>query len=278
MGYFLFWSNGGVDGHRQIGADEKQKVPRLLIVDGQQRLTSLFAVLKGVPVVREDFRKERIKIAFRPRDCQFEVADAATDRDPKYIPDISALWSGSMSLNRFIRSFFAGLREHRDIADEEEDRMSESIGRLYALLEYPFTAMELASTMDEEQVSEVFVRINSKGKALNQADFILTLMSVFWDEGRTQIEDFCRRAHEPSTGGASPFNHFFTPDADHLLRVSVAVGFRRARLQYVYSLLRGKDLETGEFSEQHRIDQFAILKAPRPRRSTCRTGTSSSRC
>ncbi len=67
-------------------------------MDGQQRLTSLFAVLKGIPVVREDFRKERIRIAFRPKDSQFEVADAATGRDPEYIADISELWSGSMTL------------------------------------------------------------------------------------------------------------------------------------------------------------------------------------
>jgi len=68
VGYFLFWANAGIDGKRQIGTDEKQKIARLLIVDGQQRLTSLFAVLKGIPVVREDFRKERIRIAFRPKD------------------------------------------------------------------------------------------------------------------------------------------------------------------------------------------------------------------
>ncbi len=260
VGYLLFWANGGLDGHRQIGTDTKQKVARLLIVDGQQRLTSLFAVLKGIPVVREDFRQERVRIAFRPKDSLFEVADAATGRDPEYIADISELWAGSVTLNRFVKDFLKRLRDHREVSDEEEDHISEAIGRLFNLQEYPFTAMELSSSMNEEQVSEVFVRINSKGKSLNQADFVLTLMSVFWDEGRTEIEDFCRRSRQPSTGAASPFNHFFAPDADHLLRVSVAVGFRRARLQYVYSLLRGKDLDTGEFSDAQRDKQFAILK------------------
>lgn len=260
VGYLLFWANGGLDGHRQIGTDTKQNVARLLIVDGQQRLTSLFAVLKGVPVVREDFRKERIHIAFRPKDSLFEVADAATGRDPEYIADVSELWAGSVTLNRFVKDFLKRLREHREVSDEEEDHISEAIGRLFNLQEYPFTAMELSSSMNEEQVSEVFVRINSKGKSLNQADFVLTLMSVFWDEGRTEIEEFCRLSRQPSTGAASPFNHFFKPDADHLLRVSVAVGFRRARLQYVYSLLRGKDLDTGEFSDAQREKQFAILQ------------------
>ena len=260
VGYLLFWANGGSDGHRQIGTDRKQQVARLLIVDGQQRLTSLFAVLKGIPVVREDFRKERIRIAFRPKDSLFEVADAATGRDPEYVADVSELWSGSVTLNRFVKDFLKRLRDHREVSDEEEDHISEAIGRLFNLQEYPFTAMELSSSMDEEQVSEVFVRINSKGKSLNQADFVLTLMSVFWDEGRSQIEDFCRRSRLPSTGAASPFNQFFAPDADHLLRVGVALGFRRARLQYVYSLLRGKDLDTGEFSVAQREKQFAILK------------------
>ncbi len=260
VGYLLFWANGGADGHRQIGTDTKQKVARLLIVDGQQRLTSLFAVLKGIAVVREDFRKERIRIAFRPKDSLFEVADAATGRDPEYIADVSELWAGSVTPNRFVRDFLKRLREHREVSDEEEDLISEAIGRLFNLQEYPFTAMELSSSMDEEQVSEVFVRINSKGKSLNQADFVLTLMSIFWDEGRTEVEEFCRQSRQPSTGGASPFNHFFAPDADHLLRVSVALGFRRARLQYVYSLLRGKDLDTREFSDRQREAQFAILK------------------
>ena len=97
------------------------------------------------------------------------------------------------------------------------------------------------------------------GKTLNQADFILTLMSVFWDEGRTQLEDFCRRARKP-TRGAFPFNHFIEPDPDQLLRVCVGLGFRRARLKNVYSILRGKDLETEQFSPERRKAQFEVLK------------------
>src|SRR5215204_6020263 len=47
IGYLLFWSNNNTNGARQIGKDKKQSIPRLLIVDGQQRLTSLYAVLKN---------------------------------------------------------------------------------------------------------------------------------------------------------------------------------------------------------------------------------------
>src|SRR5690625_8020474 len=87
--YFLFWetvSNGEV---RSIGADKKQKYANLLIVDGQQRLTSLYAVIKGKEVVRKDYQKERIIIAFNPIDETFVVPDAATCRSSIYFHDIS---------------------------------------------------------------------------------------------------------------------------------------------------------------------------------------------
>jgi len=66
VGYLLFWASGVDNGHRLIGSSTKQKVPNLLIVDGQQRLTSLYSVMKGIPVVRSNYKKEHISIAFRP--------------------------------------------------------------------------------------------------------------------------------------------------------------------------------------------------------------------
>ncbi len=260
VGYLLFWANGTGNGTRQIGTETKQKVSRLLIVDGQQRLTSLYAVLKGRSVLREDYTPQQISIAFRPRDAVFEVTDAAIRRDPDFIPDISQLWAGEVSRNRFVKDFLARLRSHHEVPEKEEDALAESIDRVYDLQNYPFTALELSSTVDEEQVAEVFVRINSKGVILNQADFILTLMSVFWDDGRRDLETFCRCAKQPSTSTASPFNHFIQPSPDQLLRTSVGLGFRRARLQHVYSILRGKDLETGQFSDTRRDEQFKVLQ------------------
>ena len=260
VGYFLFWSNKGMASTKGIGTNAKQKIPDLLIVDGQQRLTSLYAVLKGVPVLTEDFTAEHIRIAFRPRDQVFEVADAATVKDPEFIPDIAQLWSGSITGTKFIRHFIANLRKSRTVTDDEEDILSESIDKLKDIQNYPFTALELSSNVDEEQVAEVFVRINSQGKTLNQADFILTLMSVFWEEGRRDLEQFCREARQPSNGPASSFNYFLRPDPDHLLRVIIGYGFRRARLKYGYQLLRGKDLETGLLSAERREKQFAMIQ------------------
>ena len=259
VGYLLFWQNGLAD-DRTIGTDLKQKPPRLVIVDGQQRMTSLYAVIKGVNVVRENYDNEKIYIAFNPLEERFEVADAAIRRDKAYIPDISILWSGDIKITKVIREHIANLKTSREISEDQESVIEDSILKLQSLLTFPFTALELASNISEEDVSDVFVRINSKGTPLNQADFILTLMSVFWDEGRSELEHFCRLAKKPAKGTASPFNYFIEPSPDQLLRVDVGVAFKRARLKYVYSILRGKDLETETFSDNRRVEQFEILK------------------
>ncbi|MDO8450354.1 MAG: DUF262 domain-containing protein [Rhodoferax sp.] len=265
VGYFLFWQTGadGVD-TKVIGDLNKQKAPSLLIVDGQQRLTSLYAVIRREAVLRENFEREQIRIAFRPQDGRFEVPDATTERDPEYILDISEVFS--RPTHKTIGDYLKRLTAAREVTDEEEERVAEAIGRLSGLTNFPFIALELSQTCSEEQVADVFVRINSEGKKLNQSDFILTLMSVFWDEGRTQLETFCRDARRPGpTGQPSPFNQLFQPDPDHLLRVDVGVAFRRARLENVYSILRGKDLATGQFSQQQRDGQFNLLRQAQTR-------------
>lgn len=261
VGYLLFWENGLPGEHRVIGTNGKQKAPRLLIVDGQQRLTSLYAVLRGKPVLRKDYNAERIIIAFNPKQRKFEVANSVIRRDPEWIPDISVLWAHEAPRNRLVKSFLDNLRESRALSEEEEDDLTESIDRLYDLRDYPLTVLELSTSVPEEQVADVFVRINSLGTRLNEANFILTLMSVFWDEGRLDLETFCRDAKRPPRDSRpSPYNPIVQPGPDQLLRVSVALGFGRARLEHVYSLLRGKDLETNQFSSEQRDKQFATLR------------------
>ncbi|MBC8509375.1 MAG: DUF262 domain-containing protein, partial [Chloroflexi bacterium] len=260
VGYLLLWQNNVTDDMRTIGTDAKQKIARLVIVDGQQRLTSLFAVIKNAKVVRENFESEHIQIAFNPLEEKFEVADAAIRRDKSYLPDISILWNEQTDLFEVVEEYLAGLSESREISDEDTKKVRKALSGLQGLTSFPLTALELAPDIDEEAVSDVFVRINSKGTPLNQADFILTLMSVFWDEGRTELETFSRESRIPSKGEPSPYNHFIEPSPDQLLRVAVGVAFKRARLRYVYSILRGKDLETEQFSIERRIQQFELLK------------------
>ncbi|MEM9654218.1 MAG: DUF262 domain-containing protein, partial [Actinomycetota bacterium] len=260
VGTLLFWETGAEVGTRQVGGGESDRVAKLLIVDGQQRLTSLFAVLTGRAVLTKDFEDKRIRIAFRPSDETFEVTDAAIERDPEFIPDITVLWAeGYKSTVRdFMRRLSDG--QGKDLNDNEQDELEERIDRVRDLRDFRFQIIELNATADEEQVAEIFVRINSEGVKLNQADFILTLMSVHWEKGRRQLEDFCRQAVDKSVTGPSPKNPFIEPSPDQLLRAGVGLAFRRGRLQHVYNILRGKDLETGDVSAERRAAQFDELR------------------
>jgi uncharacterized protein with ParB-like and HNH nuclease domain len=106
VGYLLFWENASPNGSKRIGVGEKAHAnPSRLIVDGQQRLTSLFAVFRGQSVLDEDFKNRQIEIAFRPRDGKFEVADAAIRRDPEWIANISSLWCSGKSSRKLVNDF-----------------------------------------------------------------------------------------------------------------------------------------------------------------------------
>ena len=256
VGTLMLWETGADVGMHQVGGGEQTKVAQRLIVDGQQRLTSLFAVLTGRSVVTKSFLQKRIRIGFRPSDETFEVTDAAIERDPEYIADITVLWAKRFKST--VRDFMA--RQGNSYGDVEQDELEERIDRVRHLRDFRFQVIELGSGADEEEVAEIFVRTNSKVVSLNQADFILTLMSVHWEEGRRQIESFCRNAVDPSAKGPSPKNPFLNPTPDQMLRAGVGLAFRRGRLQHVYSILRGKDLDTGDVSEERRTAQFKKLR------------------
>jgi len=265
VGNLLFWRTGAESGARHIGTSSAtgapKTPPRMLIVDGQQRLTCLYSLFTGTPVLDKDFKANRIRIAFNPSSKEFAVTDAAIEKDAEWLPDITELWRPN-NRKATVRTFLRRLTEARDgeLTTEEEDELDTAIDQVHDLRSYPFKGVELNASVDEEQVADVFVRINSEGVTLNTADFILTLMSVWWDDGRAQLESFAREAKQPAIAGPSPHNHLIKPDPDQMLRVAVSVGFRRAVLKHVYSLLRGKDLATGQITAERRDAQFATLQ------------------
>ncbi len=86
VGYFLFWENTNETGVKQIGVGTKQhNTAARLIVDGQQRLTSLYAVFRGQKVLDADYKERQIEISFRPRDGKFDVADDLPPGAPSFI-------------------------------------------------------------------------------------------------------------------------------------------------------------------------------------------------
>ena len=266
IGYLLFWENANRSDYKNIGfGEKKRKIPKYLIIDGQQRLTALFAVMKNQEVLTPDYESKKVKIAFHPLEEIFKVGDAATDHDPEYIPDLSTLWAGDGDY-AVISNFIQQLKEKREVTKEEEKTISANIQALININKYPLTALEIAPDLEEETVSEIFVRINSQGVSLTQADFILTLLSVYWEDGRKEIEQFCVDSRKIPTKETrfSSFNYLIKPDPDDMLRVLVGLTFQRAKMKDVYSVIRGRDPETGEFSEDLRSQQFDKLKQNLP--------------
>ena len=94
---------------------------------------------------------------------------------------------------------------------------------------------------------------------LNEADFILTLMSVFREDLRAKLDGFSRSSKSLDKSKPGPFNHFIEPASDQMLRVAAGVAFSRGRLRHVYTMLRGKDMDTGETSPEIRERQFEQL-------------------
>ena len=107
--------------------------------------------MTGSKVVRDDYSEGRVRIAFRPADAMFAVADAATDKDPEFIPDISALWVPGERKN-VVRAFLRRLEAKRELSEAETDRLDEAINRVHDLRDYPFKAVELASAVQRGAV------------------------------------------------------------------------------------------------------------------------------
>ena len=265
VGELMFWNSAG-DG-REIGSGAKTKTAAAKIVDGQQRLTSLYAVMTGEPVVDDDYRSESIKIAFNPFNERFEVQSAALKKSREWVPDISAVFDSPYQARN---AFLSRYREERDLSEADVERIEEVFTRLHGIQNYKFTVVELQADTEREKVADVFVRINSEGVNLTQADFILTWLSVFWDEGREQLERFSRHSRlTPEMATAqdgervrwTPKNHYIEPEPGRILRAVVALGQGRARLRNAYNALRGRDPQTREINVGQRDRELESLKA-----------------
>lgn len=263
FGYLLTWKSPDGIAHATLGGHESASpVPYALVIDGQQRLTSLFAVMTGQPIVDKQFKKRHIRIGFHPISARFEVADAAIRKNPEWIADISRIFTDEMGALSVVRSYLERLEKHREITDEHRRAVEANVSRLVNLKNMLVHVLQIGTDANEEQVAEIFVRINSKGQRLNQADFILTLLAVFWEEGRQDLEAFARACRAPpGDDEPSPFNRKLQPGPDALVRVVVTVGHHRARLAAAYQVLRGKDARTGEVSAEIRQRNLEILAA-----------------
>jgi hypothetical protein len=268
VGYIMLWSSPDEYGNaKHIGDNEKTyKEPDDLVIDGQQRLTALLAALHGTKVRDKNYRDRTIRISFNPLTREFAVWTQAYERNTEWISSVSSVFEADRdhSVSKFRKSFISQANDGRkrnsrpELTDVEEDLIEENLNDLLNLGIYTLPTLKIGAKADEEDVAEIFVRVNSGGTKLTEKNFIETLLAVFDNGAHERIDEFCAESRVPKDGTA--YNQIIQVDPSHLIRVAVGVGFRRARLKYAYMLLRGKDLRSGVTSSKTREDNLETFK------------------
>lgn len=270
IGYLMIWECPSLEKKKHIGIEKREYgTPKEVIIDGQQRLTSLYAVMKGKKVINSKYVEKTIIISYNPIQDKFEVGNSAKKKDPEWIYNISELFTTKHSYN-YINGFIKNLQDYREskemeLSNEEKGVVADRINSVINLKSFPLPIFEIKSSAEEEDVSEIFVRVNSSGVSLKQNDFILTLLSLYWDEGRKKIEEFSKESTYPTKGKTTSYNQLVEVDAQDIIRVVMAYAFDRARLKYGYKLLRGADFDKkGVVDIELRDRRFDTLKEKLP--------------
>lgn len=258
VGLIILWHINSAQEFKPIGFG-KNVTPDNLVIDGQQRLTALYSVIKDQNVLDHNYNERKPKVSFNPITEEFEVPNVGIKNDPEWITDISDIFN--TSIFSFIENYLKNIEDKKPELEFDKTKVQENIASIEQLNSYTFSVLELSEELDPEEVSEIFVRINSKGKVLNQSDFIFTLMSIYWEEGKEELEGFSRDAKIQPQGKNSSFNVINAqPTTENLLRSIIGYSFLRGRLKYAYSILKGRDLKNNTTSEEERNKNFEILK------------------
>lgn len=273
IGYLITWQNPDVrlkNGTASIG--------KKILIDGQQRVTALTAALLGREVVNDEYKKVRIRIAFHPGDERFEVFNPAIAKDVAWIPDISVIINGKLGeLN-------AICKKYADDNGKGLDDTFQKISNVQQITNVQLGIIDLMANLDIDVVTDIFIRINSQGVTLSQADFVMSKISANNDlDGtliRKTIDYFCHlakypeffsniRDHDQDFSRTENFqkiswlqtttDDLYDPTYVDVLRVAFATEFERGKLSDLVSLLSGRNFETRTFEDEIIHDTFARL-------------------
>jgi hypothetical protein len=274
VGYLIAWRNPAVklkDGSSSAG--------KRVLIDGQQRVTALMAALLGQEVVTKNYEKVRIRIAFNPLTEKFEVANAATVKNAAWISDVAAVFAPGASLFALVNDYCA-----RN-PDTNQDAVFQIIEKLRKITNNHVGVIELDGDLDIETVTEIFIRVNSAGAELSQADFAMSKIAsneVFGGNTlRKAIDYFCHLAVAPEFHGIIKENDkafagtdyfqqmtwirnenddIYDPSYTDMLRVAFTSEFKRGKLEDLVALLSGRNFETKQFEEAIAEESFAKLR------------------
>ena len=267
IGYVILWSSPeDYENTKTIGDNEKTfKKPDDLVIDGQQRLTSLLAAIKGLKVKDKNFKERRIRICYNPIESIFEVWTQAFEKDANWISDISEVFKADdeFMLPEFRESFIEQLDTSREkkgvepLTRMERSQIERSLVELLKIKDYVIPTLQITTFADEEEVADIFKRVNSGGQKLNENNFIETLIAVYDTSIYDKIHEFCESSRIPASG--TSYNQIIEVSSQHLIRMAVGLGFKRARMRYAYMLLRGRNLDTGETTAEIRETNMKIF-------------------
>lgn len=276
VGYIIVWKNPDVrlkDGTISSG--------KKILIDGQQRITALQAAIVGEPVVGSDYRKKRIKIAFHPLEQRFEVANPAIEKDVAWISDIAPLYQPGFDSFNFVIDYCI----KNQLDNSKRSAVNDVLTKLQQIQNNSIGVIELSPHLDIAQVTEIFIRINSKGVVLSQADFAMSKISSDDRYGgnhiRKTMDYFCHLMQKPEDFEAIRQNDtefsvsedfskikwiidehedIYVPDYTDVLRVAFTFKFLRGRIADLVSLLSGRDFNSRDYQESIAEESFAKLK------------------
>lgn len=275
IGFIVTWQNPDVklkDGSVSSG--------KKILIDGQQRVTALTAAILGHTVKNTDYEDVRIKIAFNPKEEKFEVSNPAIEKDVTWISDIAPFLSGKQKQSALRKSYCA-LNP-----DVDEDEFDEQLEGLKEIKNKEVGVIQLAGNLDIDSVTEIFIRINSQGVPLSQADFVMSKIAANESYGgnllRKCIDHFSHLAAKPEFYGKLKENDtdfvnseyfqpiswlrnenddIYDPSYVDILRVAFTYKFNRGKMSDLVSLLSGRNFETRGFEQSIEENTYRQLKA-----------------
>lgn len=274
VGYLILWRNPSV----RLRGGELSFGKRILI-DGQQRIVSLVASLLGREVINKDYESVRIRIAFNPVEEKFEVANPAIEKNSIWIADVSELFAPEASIIEIVHQY------HLKNPDLEIKDIEKKLTNLQKIINNQVGIIELSENLDIDTVTEIFIRVNSAGTELSQADFAMSKIAANETYGgnvlRKAIDYFCHMAVVPEFNKTVERNDtdfvktefypkmvwlkdvkddLYDPSYTDMLRVAFTSEFGRGRLQDLVALLSGRNFETKQYEEEIAEASFKTLK------------------
>ena len=274
IGYLIIWRNPSIrlkDGHMSEG--------KKILIDGQQRVIALKAAILNSYIINKEYKRIKIIIAFNPLEERFEVLNPAIQKDCSWLPDISKIVNGEVSILELVDDYCL---KNSNI---DRNKFYKKIDSLCNITKKQIGVIELEHELDIETVTEIFIRINSKGVILSQADFAMSKIAANdtygGNELRKCIDYFCHLAVVPEfyqqikdidqefakteyfqkmTWLKDEKDDLYDPSYTDMLRVAFTSQFKRGRLADLVALLSGRNFETREYEESIMEESFKNLK------------------